>query len=690
MLGVLALAVVVGLAGSIPNVTTNRTQAGQVAHAIAASGKPGDIVAYCPDQLGPAVNRLLPAGRYRQTTFPRGTGPVFVNWVDYAAAVKSASAPAFAEHLESMAGSGRQIFLVWAGGYQGFSLKCEGIVQTLQQDPDYQAQQLVQGNRPSSTNPCTWCVSHRPRPERRCARTRIPNRRRRRGGRCPLTTRQIGPSRPRASGRPAVRERPGRRAVGWPVYGRAVVQVLPAWVAARVLVARQPGPGPPAGEHGAPDNPAAHLRVHQGLLAWDGGWYEAIAGHGYATAGRQSVRFFPGYPMAARVLGWIPGIGVGTALMVIANLCALAAMAALLVLVRHDLGDSALARRSVWLLALAPSAYSLVLGYADAALMLCAVVTFLAARSGRWWWAAVAGLVAGLVRPVGILLVVPVVIEVWRSAGGSRPGGTAPPVARPGRRDPGRRPWAAPLAAVVAPVAGTAAYLGWVGAQFGDPWLPLRVQQQNGHRGALTVPLAAMWHNLDSVVHGHHVGSALHIPWVVLSVALLVVAFRRLPLSYAAFATAVLAVSITSSNLDSFERYALGAFPLVIAASTLTSRRGVEVVVLALAGAGLVGYAFLAFSVWWSPCDVPGPANPCRGLGDGPRTAFHRPVPPYRQGALGSPAAGRPTILRLPDDQRVPLSGGHPVAVPWEAGPCMACPGRGIPRTARPGRLGPG
>jgi hypothetical protein len=97
------------------------------------------------------------------------------------------------------------------------------------------------------------------------------------------------------------------------------------------------------------------------------------------------------------------------------------------------------------------------------------------------------------------------------------------------------------------------------------------------------------------VVHGHHVGSTLHIPWVLLCVVLVVVAYRRLPLSYAGFATAVLVVSLASSNLDSFERYALGAFPLVIAASTLTSRRGVELVVLSVAGAGMVGYAVLAF-----------------------------------------------------------------------------------------------
>ena len=159
---VLAIAVAAGLAGSIPDVTTNRTQAGQVARAIAASGKPGDIVAYCPDQLGPAVNRLLPEGRYVQTTFPRGTGPVFVNWVDYAKAVKAASAPAFAERLESMAAaSGRQIFLVWGGGYQGFGLKCEGIVQTLQENPDYRAEQLVQGNSITFYQPM-WMVRFTP------------------------------------------------------------------------------------------------------------------------------------------------------------------------------------------------------------------------------------------------------------------------------------------------------------------------------------------------------------------------------------------------------------------------------------------------------------------------------------------------------------------------------------------------
>jgi hypothetical protein len=357
-----------------------------------------------------------------------------------------------------------------------------------------------------------------------------------------------------------------------------VIRVLPAWIVARLLVALSLVLAHLLVNVVRPGNPGARLRVHQGLLAWDGGWYQAIAGHGYAAAGQQSVRFFPAFPMTARVLGWLPGVGAGTALVVLSNLCALAAMAALLVLVRHDLGDRGLARRSVWLLALAPSAYSLVWGYSDAALLLCSVVTVLAARTRRWWWAAAGGLAAGLVRPVGVLLVIPVVIEVWLSR----------------RSDPTVERWTARVVAVAAPVAGLGIFLGWVGHQFGDAWLPLRVQEQQGHRGALGLPLSAMAHNVASLFHGHHVGSALHIPWVVLCLLLLVVAFRKLPLSYAALAAAVLAVSLTSSNLDSFERYALGAFPLVVAASTLTSRRGVEVVVLVVAGLGMVGYGVLA------------------------------------------------------------------------------------------------
>jgi len=380
----------------------------------------------------------------------------------------------------------------------------------------------------------------------------------------------------------AIRPSAFRRQLG--LIGRAVIEVLPAWLVARVLV----GGGLVAAHlvvHSVrPGNPTARLRVHDGLLGWDAGWYRAIASHGYATSGHQSLRFFPLYPMLGRSIGHVPGIGVGTALIVVANVASLLAMAGLLLLVRHDrggmpAGEGGLGRRSVWLLALAPSAFALVLAYADAVLLLCVVVAFLGFRNNRWWWAAAAGLAAGTARPVGVLLVVPVAVELWSCRRGLA----------------GPREWGRGVAALGAPVVGAGAYLIWVGHVFGNAWLPFTVQQQSGHRGQLAAPFDAMWHDGIDALHGHHLGSALHIPWVVVCVALAVVAWQRLARSYALFSVAVLVVSLSSTNLDSFERYALGAFPLVVAASTFTSRRPVELVVLTASAAAMVGYATLSF-----------------------------------------------------------------------------------------------
>ena len=386
----------------------------------------------------------------------------------------------------------------------------------------------------------------------------------------------------------------GHRGPALGKFGAALRTVLPAWLAGRALILASLVVAHLTVRSVRPDNPAAVLRVGQGLVAWDGGWYETIARHGYSAAGVQSVRFYPLFPLVGRLLGGISGVGAGAALVVVANLSILTAMALLVVLVERDLGDHDLGRRSAWLLGLAPSAYVFGLAYADASLVLCAVVAFLGARSGRWWWAAGAGLAAGLLRPVGILLVVPVVVEGWRAWRRYRADRLTTPAERAPVARTSRPRWGLG-AAVVAPVVGTAIYLGWVRHQFGNFWLPFRIQQQHGHRGALTVPVTSTWHTLRSALHGHHLGSALHVPWVILCVVLVVVAFRRLPASYGAFSLAILAVAATSSNLDSFERYALGAFPLVVAASTLTSRRGVEALVLILSGLLLAAYALLAF-----------------------------------------------------------------------------------------------
>jgi hypothetical protein len=147
---------------------------------------------------------------------------------------------------------------------------------------------------------------------------------------------------------------------------------------------------------------------------------------------------------------------------------------------------------------------------------------------------------------------------------------------------------------VAAPFVGLLVFLGWSKHTVGDWWAPLRVQLQNSHHGGLADPFVTLYDDAKGVLH-HHVGTALHVPWVLLALAMLVVCWRRLPAPYTLFAAATLAVAVSGANLDSFERYALSAFPLSVAAALLLTQSQVERLVLTLLSAGLAGYALLAF-----------------------------------------------------------------------------------------------
>ncbi len=341
-----------------------------------------------------------------------------------------------------------------------------------------------------------------------------------------------------------------------------------------------------------PATPGVAARVHSGLLGWDAGWYETIARVGYGPLGKQSLRFFPAVPLMTHVVAWLPGVSDGTALIIIANLAALIATAMLFVLVRRETGDEGTSRRAVFILSLAPAAFVLVMGYAESVLLVCAIGCFLALRpagtaAAEWVaaqprppnfaLAAVLAAVAALSRPVGIMLALAVAAELirwWTRLGrGERLLGLTAP--------------AAPFVAVLA-------YLIYAHHLVGDLFAPLRVQLETAHHGGLSDPFVTLAHDARGILH-HHVGTALHVPWVIVAAVLLIVCWRRLPASYTLFAAGVLAVAVAGSNLDSFERYALSAFPLTIAAALLCRGPRVERVVLVLLSAGLAGYALLAF-----------------------------------------------------------------------------------------------
>jgi hypothetical protein len=88
-------------------------------------------VAYCPDQLGPAVHRSLArrhvASEVKEIAFADQLGPAMVDWVDYADRMKKASGADFAAQVDELAGPDASIYYVRADGYRTLESTCASI-----------------------------------------------------------------------------------------------------------------------------------------------------------------------------------------------------------------------------------------------------------------------------------------------------------------------------------------------------------------------------------------------------------------------------------------------------------------------------------------------------------------------------------------------------------------------------------
>jgi mannosyltransferase len=128
----LAVACTAGLLTAQDQNSQPRTQAVQVAAVLNAQAQPGDMVVYCPDQLGPAVDRLLKVPDVTQVTFPRGISPARVDWVNYLSVIQNTDVGTFAEGIVKKLNPGSTLWLVWRNGYRGFGGSCGYLTSWLQ------------------------------------------------------------------------------------------------------------------------------------------------------------------------------------------------------------------------------------------------------------------------------------------------------------------------------------------------------------------------------------------------------------------------------------------------------------------------------------------------------------------------------------------------------------------------------
>jgi hypothetical protein len=286
---------------------------------------------------------------------------------------------------------------------------------------------------------------------------------------------------------------------------------------------------------------------------WDAKAYVDIAHDGYGAAPANNA-YFPLYPFLMRLLATLFGGSSDAYLLagvVISNLALLVALAYLLSLVAID-HDTAAGTRAVLYLLVFPTSVFLAVVYPESLLLALSIGAVYHARRGQWLPAAVLGALAALTRPfVGAAVAVPLAIEAYR---------------RSGLR-----------AALAAAAPAAVALVGWLVVLWritGDPKAILTAEANWGV--GPSVPFEAFTDLFDPKVYGF--------PYFVLGFTLLIgvlvlLSWRFLRPSLAAYATVVFLISVATGSLTSSPRYYLSVFPAFI--------------VLALVAQGWLGRAYV-------------------------------------------------------------------------------------------------
>jgi hypothetical protein len=214
---------------------------------------------------------------------------------------------------------------------------------------------------------------------------------------------------------------------------------------------------------------------------WDSGWYHGIASSGYGAAfnpqHENAIAFFPGLPILMRVSGGVLDVDLWIAGILVVTVSFLAALTYLYRLARLDLAPEQ-ARASLMFLAFYPFAFCYSAVLTESVFLLAAAATFYYVRRDRFLSAALFGLLAGLLRPNGFLLSVPLGLMALIPA--ARAWGWLP--AAPGGEATSWRRLFVQLAVAAAPVAGMLSYAAHLNALTGDPFAFVAAQQAWGRR----------------------------------------------------------------------------------------------------------------------------------------------------------------------------------------------------------------
>jgi hypothetical protein len=139
-------------------------------------------------------------------------------------------------------------------------------------------------------------------------------------------------------------------------------------------------------------------------------WYRHIAGHGYDRP--EAVVFFPLYPLLIRILTPLAQSPLAASLL-ISTSSTFFLFLGFQKLFELDLPRET-ARSALLIYAAWPASFIFFAGYPDSMLTALAIWSVYAARRQNWRLAGAMGLLAGLTKAAGALVIVPIAVIAWR------------------------------------------------------------------------------------------------------------------------------------------------------------------------------------------------------------------------------------------------------------------------------------
>jgi hypothetical protein len=330
------------------------------------------------------------------------------------------------------------------------------------------------------------------------------------------------------------------------------------------------------------ENPLLNLPAR-----WDAIWYTQIAAFGYTFDGnplrQQSIVFFPGFPMAIHVVNRFMGGHLFYAAWVVALSAFTLAILRFLRLARHHLGERA-ATDSVWLLASYPFAVYYSAAYSEGLFLLAVCAVFLAMHEQRFGSAALWGLAAGLTRPNGWLLTIPIVLLAFYR----QPWPTT------------AREWLRRAMPVAAPAAGTLLFTVYLYFQFGDGFVWIEGQQAWGrvYRGLHLFAADRLLYIRDTGLVQYLFDQpidVLNTAAALLALALVWPISRRLGPAYGALVAVMVLPPLLMGGSTSIGRMTSVLFPIFIWLAERTERHRTPILVVF---ATLQGFAAVLFFTW--------------------------------------------------------------------------------------------